>query len=423
MTLKPVLGVTQLIFYGVGMIVGAGIYSVIGAAAGAAGESLWLSFLLSAVVALLTALSYAEMTTAFPTAGAEYVYLKRAFPKTDWVAFHVGFILLVGGAVTAATVATAFGSYMRVFVDLPASVSAALLMVVCAAINIWGLRESSWVNILFTSVEVVGLVLVIAAGLTHDGFVAPLTAAPQPGIIAGASILFFVYLGFEETANLAEEARNPGRDLPRAIFISLAITTVLYVLVALAVVALVSPKELAQSGAPLATAIETDWPRAGGVLAALALFATGNTVLITMIATSRLAYSLARDDEIPGVFAQLLTRRRTPWMATILILALAAAFVPLGSIRILAELSSFSALLAFLAVNLAVIVLRYRMPDQIRPFRVPFAIGRMPVVPIMGMGGIGVLLAHFEPTVYLAGLLAVPLSVAAYILRPGVRGR
>ena len=305
MRLKPVLGPFELIFYSVGVIVGAGVYSVLGAAAGLAKHDLWISFLASAAVALLTALSYAEMATSFPEAGGEYVYVRRAWPRADWLAFGIGALILIGGSATAATVAMAFGGYLRVFVDWPASVSALLLLAACTAFNIQGMRESSWMNVLFTSVEVIGLLLVVAAALMYEGSAPQIASVAEASVMAAAALLFFVYLGFEEIANLAEEARNPGRDLPVALFVSLAATTALYVAVSFAVLALASPSELAASDAPLATAIEKTWPRAAGLLSAIALFATANTVLITVIATSRVAFSMARDKEISGVFARL----------------------------------------------------------------------------------------------------------------------
>ena len=165
MPLKPVLGPVQLVFYSVGVIVGAGVYSVIGTAAGLAQQSLWLSFAVGAGVAVLTAVSYAEMATAYPEAGAEYIYIRRAWPNADWLPFAVGVVILIGGAAAAATVAIAFGGYLRVFVDVPPPWSALALLLACTALNIWGLRESSWANMLFTSIEVGGLLLVIAAGL------------------------------------------------------------------------------------------------------------------------------------------------------------------------------------------------------------------------------------------------------------------
>jgi APA family basic amino acid/polyamine antiporter len=425
MSLKPVLGPVQLTFYSVGVIVGAGVYSVIGTAAGLAQQSLWLSFLVSAGVAFLTALSYAEMATAYPQAGAEYVYTRRAWPNAGWLSFGMGAVILIGGAATATTVAVAFGGYLRVFVDVPAAWSALALLLACTAFNVWGMRESSFANMLFTSIEVAGLLLVIAAWLASGPAAAQASppAETAPAVMAAAALLFFVYLGFEEVANMVEEVRKPARDLPVALFVSMAVTTVLYVLVAIAVVHLAPPAKLAASEAPLATAMQPVWPAAGKLLSAIALFATANTVLITMIATSRVAYSMARDREIHGMFADLLPHRQTPWVAALLTLAMAAVLLPIGSVKVLAEMSSFAALAAFFAVNLALIVLRYRQPRHARPFRVPGAIGRMPVLPVLAIGAIVLLLVHFELMIYLAGLIAAALSALAYGVRQWTRRR
>ena len=417
MQLKPVLGPIQLVFYSVGVIIGAGVYTVIGTAAGLAQQSLWLSFIIGAVVALLTGFSYAEMTTSFPRAGAEYLYLRRALPKSDWAAFGVGLLMLMGGAATASTVAVAFGGYFRTFVDVPIWFSAIALLVVCTAFNIWGLRESSWVNMLFTTVEVSGLLLVIAAGFTQGSLYEPLLVLPQSGVLPAAAIVFFVYLGFEGIANLTEEVRDPSRDLPRAIFYSIGITTFLYVLVSLAVIVLATPSELASSEAPLALAIQKAWPRATNVLSAIAIFATANTVLISLIGSSRLAFSMGRDGEIPSIFAALLSVRDTPWIAAALMFGMSAALVPIGNVKFLAELSSFAALLAFLAVNLALIIVRYRLPDLPRPFRVPLTIGRMPLLPLLAMASIGLLLANFDWEIYVAGIGALLLSGLAFLIR------
>ena len=418
MQLKRVLGPVQLTFYSVGVIIGAGVYSVIGAAAGLAGESLWLSFLAGAVVALLTALSYAEMTTSFPGAGAEYVYMRLAFPGMNWISFAVGLIILIGGAATAATVAVAFGGYLKTFMAVPTVLSATFLLAVCTAFNIWGLHESSWVNIAFTSIEIGGLLLVIAAGIAHDGFVEPLlTIEIQPRFMAATALLFFVYLGFEEVANLSEEVNDPARSMPRAILWSIVITTILYVLVSLAVVALASPSELAGSEAPLTVAIQKVWSGAGYFLSGIALFATANTVLITLIATSRLAFSMARDAEIPPIIASLLPRRQTPWTAALLAFVMAAVLIPSGSLELLAGLSSFAALLAFLAVNIGLIALRYELPDHHRPFRVPLSIGRLPLIPLAAIGAILVLLVYFDWKIYVAGAVAFAVSGIALGIR------
>ena len=423
MALKPVLGPVQLIFYSVGVIVGAGVYSVIGSAAGLAQQSLWVSFVVGAGVAFLTALSYAEMATSYPQAGAEYIYIRQAWPGADWLSFGIGAVILIGGAATAATVAVAFGGYMRSFVDVPPAWSALALLAACTAFNIWGLRESSFANILFTSIEVGGLLLIVAAGLAREGAPAPAPVEAPPAVMAAAALLFFVYLGFEEVANLVEEVHRPARDLPLALFVSLAITTLLYVLVAVAVVHMVSPADLAKSNAPLATAIQSVWPQMGRILSAIALFATANTVLITVIATSRLIFSMARDGEIHGIFAGLLPRRQTPWVAALLTLAMAVALLPIGSVKILAEMSSFAALAAFFTVNIALIALRYRQPHHPRPFRVPGVIGRMPIIPLLAIVSIVVLLLHFDWQIYVAGAAALVLTAIAYAVRQWARRR
>jgi len=415
--LKPVLGPIQLVFYSIGIIIGAGIYSVIGAAAGMAQEALWVSFLLAAAVALLTGLSYAEMTTTFPKAGAEFLYLRRAVPEARWAAFGVGVLVLIGGSATAATVAVAFGGYLRVLVDVPVWLAALALLVACTAFNLWGLREASWVNIVFTLVEVSGLVLVIIAGFVGGDMLTSLEVVPTAAVFPAAATVFFVYLGFEGIANLTEEVRDPGRDLPKAILSSIGITTALYVLVALAAVALASPSELATSEAPLAFAIQKVWPGATTLLSAIAIFSTANTVLIAMIAASRLAFSMAREGEIPHIFSALLSSRDTPWAAAVLILALSMTLATLGGLKILAELSSFAALLAFAAVNVALIVARFRLPQLARPFRVPLSFGRMPLPPLAAILSILVLLASFDWRIYVIGIALLSVSGGGYVLR------
>ena len=241
--------------------------------------------------------------------------------------------------------------------------------------------------------------------------------------MAAAALLFFVYLGFEEVANLAEEVRHPARDLPVALFVSMAVTTALYVMVAIAVLWLASPSDLAASEAPLAIAIENAWPGAGRLLSAIALFATANTVLITLIASSRLAFSLGRDGEIPIVFARLLKERQTPWVAALLSLAISALLLPAGSVKILAEMSSFAALLAFISVNAVLIVLRYQKPEHSRPFRVPFSIGRFPILPAAAIVSIAIFLVHFDWQIYLAGAVALGVSSIIFLGRAALRAR
>jgi amino acid transporter len=409
--LSRTLGVASLTFYGVGMIVGAGVYSIVGAAAGEAGDALWVSFALGAVVALLTGLSYAELAPMFPTAGAEYVYLRHAFPRARVVSFVVGVFLVAAATATAATVALAFAGYVRSFVRWPTVPVALGLVAVSTAVNVVGIRESSRLNVVFTCLEVAGLVVFVVLGAGAEGFGEALLATPGPGVFAGAALVFFAYLGFEDIANLAEEARRPSRDLPRAIFASLAVTTLLYVLVAIAAVALAEPERLAESEAPLVEAARGAAPRVAGALGALALFATANTALIALISGSRMLYGMARERDVPAALGLVLAKRSTPWAAALAVAAVAGGLVCLGDLSAVASLSSLAALVAFAAVNLVVIVLRYKEPGRARPFRAGPAIGRFPVLAGAALVTAAALASQFGGETY--GLGAIVLAVAA----------
>ena len=204
--LQRSLGLGSLTFYGVGVILGAGIYSILGEAAGVAGEALWWSFLLASLAALLTGLSYAELATMFPQAGAEYVYLRVAWPRASWLPGTLGWVLVATGIATTATVALAFAGYASLFIPLPLWTIAVALVVAMAALNVLGANEASWANIVFTLVESAGLVALIVVGARDPDFGRVFTTAPHAGVLGGAALIFFAYLGFEEIANLAEEA-------------------------------------------------------------------------------------------------------------------------------------------------------------------------------------------------------------------------
>jgi APA family basic amino acid/polyamine antiporter len=414
--LKRALGLPSLTFYGLGTILGAGIYSVLGAAAGTSGPGMWLGFAISAGVALLTALSYAELSTAFPQAGAEYVYLGKALPRWPAPAFATGILMASSGAATAATVSLAFAGYLGGLVALPTLVTAGLLLVAITGVAIVGIRESAGMAMAFTLIEAAGLVGVIALGVTSDGFGAALADIPGPGpLLAGASLVFFSYLGFENIVNLAEEAKAPERTLPRAILISLAISTALYVLVALAAVALLPAEELAASDAPLADAVAQRSPALAGGLRGIALFATANTALASLLSGSRLLFGMARGGDLPRPLAAVLPARKTPWLATLVVAGAAAGLLPLGEVAVVASVSSFASLLAFAGVNLALIVLRYRAPDLARPFRVPLAAGRLAILPAVGAASALALVSQLDRTAIVAGAGLVVVALLLYL--------
>lgn len=413
--LRKTLGLPSLLFYSVGVIVGAGVYSVIGAAAGEAGYNLWVSFALGALVALFTALSYAELATTFPKAGAEYIYIQEALPTRKWLPFLIGFVLTAAAAATATTVSLAFGGYFEMFTGWRPWMSGAALLVFCTAVNIIGIRESSWLNIVFTSIEVLGLLVVVYFGITSDSFADRALPIVEPGILSGAALIFFVYLGFEEIANLAEESKDPGKHLPKAIYISLVVTTVLYILVALAVLSLATPELLSSSSAPLSDAIRKISAKAATGLAIVALFSTANTALITLLSASRMLFSMAREGSAPRIFGLMIESRKSPWSAAVVVLVIAAALLPFGSVAVTASISSFGSLIAFAAVNLSLIALALRRPELKRPFRAPGRIGRVPLTGVLGLASIGLLISQFDSVTYLVGAIVTGIGILAYV--------
>jgi amino acid transporter len=414
--LRRSLGLGSLTFYGVGVILGAGIYSILGEAAGMAEEALWWAFLLGSAAALLTGLSYAELATMFPQAGAEYVYVRAAWPNAIWLPGTLGWVLVATGLATTATVAQAFAGYAARFVPLPLWVIAVALIVAMAAVNLLGVTEASWLNIGFTLVETGGLIALIAVGVRDPEIGRIFQAAPHGGVLGAAAVIFFAYLGFEEIANLAEEARDPGQDLPRAILIAVAVSTTLYVLVAAASVALVEPVRLAVSAAPLAEAMQAGAPQLAGVLAAIALFATANTALIAMMAASRLLFGMARGGNAPPVAARTLARRQTPAAAIVLVAVGALLCLPLGGVGLVGSVASLLALITFAAVNLALLRLRYTRPAYARPFRVPLLFWGLPPLPTLGLLIVGLLLTRFAPRVYAIAGIGVVFSFVVQAL-------
>lgn len=408
-TLRRELGVVSLSVYGVGLILGAGVYSVIGPAAGAAGGALWLAFGLAGGVALLTGLSYAELGAALPQAGAEYVYLQRAFPRLAALRFAAGIALALSGIATSATVASAFAGY------IDTGWTSALVIAACCAANVAGLRAATIVTVLCTVIEIVGLLVVIGIGGAMGGEL----AAPEPfgGVVAAAALVFFAFLGFEDIANLAEEAKEPGRDLPRSILVSVTLTTALYVGVAIAVSVLIAPERIADSDAPLADAVRVAGPAWPELLRVIALFATANTALVAQLTAARMLLALARDRELPAPLARI--SGGVPRVATIVAAVAALLMLPLGETAILASVASMGALVGFTAVNVAVIALRRRAPELRRPFRVPGAIRGVPLLPAAGaLSAVGLTFA-LDPVVFLVG--AAVLGVAI-LVRARARG-
>jgi APA family basic amino acid/polyamine antiporter len=386
--------------YGIGLILGAGIYVLIGDVAALSGNAIWISFLLAAAIASFTGLSYAELSSMFPKSAAEYVYVKGGFGN-NFLALFVGCLTVFVAITSAATVAIGFSGYLAVFLpQYPPILYAIALILILSFLNYYGIRESVWINNVFTLVEVSGLLIIIALALSLGSFSdtnyleMPSTAytshaAIVSTILASTALVFFAYYGFENISNISEETKNPTRVIPRALIVSILVTTIMYTLVAISTIALVGWEELSNSDAPLALAASKALGNKGIViLSIIALFATTNTVLMMLISGSRIIFGIAKYDEaIPTILADVHTSRKTPWLETIFTMAFTVATIILFSGRLVdvAGISVFGIFVVFALVNLSVISLRFKQPNLHRPFTSPFTVKKLPILAILGL--------------------------------------
>ena len=417
--LKRVLGPVDLTLLGIGAIIGTGIFVLTGQAAAAhAGPAIVLSMVVAAVVSGLAALCYAEFASSVPVAGSAYTYGYATLGEL--VAWIIGWDLVLEYALGAATVAVGWSGYVVSFlrdvgirfpphlagapgtlvmvpggspVSAVINLPAILVSLLATAILVIGIRESSRVNAVIVAVKVSVVLLIIGIGgmfVTTEywhPFIPENTGQfgsfGWSGILRGAGIIFFAYIGFDAVSTAAQETRNPARDLPRGIFFSLVICTVLYVVVSAVMVGLVPYQQLGVP-APMALAVDAARVRATGTawesVAALlplvvklgAIAGLSSTIIVQMMAQPRIFMSMSRDGLLPPWASAIHPRFRTPHLTTLVtgaIVTLAAGFTP---IDVLGEMVSIGTLFAFVIVSIGVIVLRRTRPDLHRPFRTPF---------------------------------------------------
>lgn len=409
-----------------GDVLGAGIYALMGVLAAKVGGMLWAPLLVALLLALLTAGSYAELVTKYPRAGGAAVFAERAF-RSPLVSFLVGFCMLAAGVVSAAGLAIAFaGDYFTTFVDLPEPLVAIVFLAVVGALNARGIRESMGANLVMTLIELSGLliVIVVVAMLVAGGggepgrvFELPTDAALPTAVLGGAIIAYYSFVGFETSANVVEEVRDPRKSYPRALFASLLTAGAVYVLVGLASAIALPPEDLVDSSGPL-----LDVVAAAGVgvpawaFSLIALIAVANGALLTMIMASRLAYGMSEQGLLPAVLGRVLPKRRTPWVAIVVTTVVAMVLTLIGDLSLLAETVVLLLLFVFLSANVSVLVLRRDRVEHDH-FRVWTAI------PVLGIASCVLLLTQQSGIVWLfgAGLLVIGavLFGVTHGLRPG----
>ncbi|MFF4186083.1 amino acid permease [Streptomyces sp. NPDC001691] len=407
-SLKRSLGMWQLTMISIGATLGTGIFVVLGEAVPKAGPAVTISFVLAGLTALFSALSYAELAGSIPVAGSSYSYAYATLGEL--IAWICGWCLILEYGVSVAAVAVGWGQYLNEFLDgtigvtIPDALSAppgdggifnlpALIVVVLAmGLLLGGARESARANTIMVGVKIAALVLFCVIGFMgfKSGNYANFMPMGTAGVSGAASTLFFSYIGFDAASTAGEEAKNPKRDLPRAIMLSLVIVTALYVLVAFVAVGARPWKQFEGSEAALAGIMKdvTGHSFWATLLAACAVIAIASVVLTVLYGQTRILFAMSRDGLVPKVFAKVSPRSGTPVANTVavsLFCGVLAAAVPLGN---LADATSIGTLFAFALVNVAVVILRKTRPEMPRTFRVPLGW----VVPILGFLSCGYLM-------------------------------
>ncbi|HWI46455.1 MAG TPA: APC family permease, partial [Rubrobacter sp.] len=371
--LKRSIGLYMLLFFVLGDIVGAGIYALVGEVGAIVGGAIWTAFLAAFVLAIFTAASYAELVTKYPRAGGSATYVNNAF-KNPFVSFMVAFAVMASGITSACTLTLAFsGDYLSQFISVPIVAAALVFIVVVGLINFYGISESVKINVVLTSVEIFGLLLIILIGV-----LALLAGEGDPGrafefkgdasvlgaILAGTVLAFYALIGFDDSVNVAEETHNPSRNYPRAIFGALFIAGIVYLLVTFTASMVVPTGELAGSSGPLLEVVDRGTlPVPAKLFAAIALLAVSNGALINMIMASRIVYGMSDQGVVPSVFSRVHEGRRTPWIAILFTVSIALVLLAVlgGNPDALDTLGSTTVvllLLAFIMVNVSVMVLR-----------------------------------------------------------------
>lgn len=417
--LKSAVTGPMLLLFILGDVLGAGVYALAGTIAGEVGGAIWVPLLIALCFAMLTAGSYAELVTKYPHAGASAVFAGKAF-KSPLISFLVGFCMLAAGVTSAAGLSLAFaGDYMAPFIDLPPHVVALIFLVVIALLNARGIKESLSANLVMTVIEVSGLLLVIVAAVwffrSGDGDLSRAVqfkegVNPAFAVLGAALLAFYSFVGFETSANLAEEVRNVRTVYPRALFGALLIAGAIYMGVGIAAATVMPIEQLVHSSAPLLEVVKASHlgipPQ---LFAFIALVAVANGALLTMIMSSRLAYGMSRQGLLPNALCYVLPERRTPWVAIVATTVVAIILTLTGSLATLAETVVLLLLFVFISTNLAVLVLR-KDTVEADHFRVPTW------VPVLAIVSCLILLTQQSAETWLRAGALMLVGVALYFL-------
>jgi len=407
---------------GIGAIIGTGIFVLIGVASGIAGPAVILSFIIAGFVALLTGLSTAELSSFIPESGGSYIYTTKAFG--EFPGFVVGWMKSFDYIVGASAVSVGFAAYFAYFTGLNATTGTLVIVatiwpLVLMFLNIRGIREASWTNNLLVALKIMALLLFIVVGasaLITSGVYSnyhPFFPTGFSGVMSGAAVIFFAFIGFNTIAVMAEEVKDPERNVPRAILFAFAICTLIYVGVSVVAVGVANWQLLGSSAAPLEFALHsvTDNIFILGFVAVSALFATTSVIMASILGGSRALFAMARRDALPGILSTI-SRREVPVYTIILcgVLISGIVLVTNGNIDWLASLFNFGTLLTFFFTNLSLLQLRRTMPDARRGFKVPF----YPYTPVLAMISCIVLAFYLSANAVITAVFVLAAGIGIY---------
>ncbi len=402
-----------------GDVLGAGVYALMGVLSQKVGGVLWAPLLIAMLLALCTAGSYAELVTKYPRAGGAAVFAERAFHHPA-ISFLVGFSMLAAGVTSAAGLALAFaGDYLKTFIDVPVVPAALVFLLLVACLNARGISESVKSNTVMTVVELSGLIIVVVAVAVlmsrGGGDVSRVTAFP-PGaspalaILGAAIVAYYSFVGFETSANVAEEIRDPSRVYPRALFGALVTAGVVYTLVGLASAIALPSAELSKSSGPLLSVVAASGVGIPDkVFSLIALVAVANGALLTMIMASRLTFGMAEHRLLPRALGAVLPNRRTPWAAIVATTVVAMALTTIGELATLAETVVLLLLFVFISTNVAVLVLRRDTVDHSH-------FGVWTPVPVLGVASCVLLLTQQSAKVWLFGAILLAVGLLLHLV-------
>lgn len=416
--LKRNITLFETVIYTLSVIIGAGIFVLVGLATQVAGNATWLSFIIAALVASFTGLSYAELSSRYPTDSAEYTYSENAFKK-KWFSFGLGFLKIFVIISAISVIALGFGEYFNVLFKLPIVLGALIILGISFLLNLYSVKGTMKFATVFVFLTVLGLLAIIISGIGSIGTVNAFDFSfGFSGVVSAAALIFFAFLGFEDVSSLSEESKNPKKNIPKAIIISLIIASVLYALVCLIAVNVIPFSQMTNS-AITQVANVTLGNLGGIILSVIALAATGSTVLIMMFSGSRMIFGMSEKKALPSFFTKV-SKNNTPYIALIAVILFVLLFVSLSQLKFVTEITDFGSLLIFFLVNLSLVVIRFKDKNKLKKykyFRVPLNVGHLPILATLGCIFTFLLLLHFNLEIAFISVSLMFVGILIYFIR------